>query len=68
MYARRVVAVIRPSSTLDAVVKWWRSCCTWAADSQPAFRLDLPAGVRWFDLDVPDVIDLRRLYRSPIGA
>lgn len=25
-----------------------------------AFRLDLPAGVRWFDLDFPDVIALRR--------
>lgn len=31
-----------------------------------AFRLDLPAGVRWFDVDVPDVIDLRRrLYPEP---
>lgn len=25
-----------------------------------AFRLDLPEGVRWFDLDFPDVIELRR--------
>lgn len=25
-----------------------------------AFRLDLPAGVDWFDIDVPDVIELRR--------
>ncbi|MBV9847554.1 MAG: class I SAM-dependent methyltransferase [Kutzneria sp.] len=24
------------------------------------FRLDLPAGVRWFDLDLPDVMELRR--------
>jgi O-methyltransferase involved in polyketide biosynthesis len=28
-------------------------------DSRP-FRLHLPAGVRWYDLDVPDVIELRR--------
>jgi O-methyltransferase involved in polyketide biosynthesis len=25
-----------------------------------AFRLDVPAGVRWLDLDLPDVIELRR--------
>lgn len=25
-----------------------------------AFRLDLPAGVRWFDIDLPEVIDLRK--------
>ncbi|MCH6160782.1 class I SAM-dependent methyltransferase [Streptomyces marispadix] len=25
-----------------------------------AFRLELPAGVRWFDVDLPDVIELRR--------
>jgi methyltransferase (TIGR00027 family) len=25
-----------------------------------AFRLDLPAGVRWFDVDLPDVMELRR--------
>lgn len=25
-----------------------------------AFRIDLPAGVEWFDVDYPDVIDLRR--------
>lgn len=31
-----------------------------------AFRLDLPTGVRWFDVDLPDVIDLRRkLYPDP---
>lgn len=31
-----------------------------------AFRLDLPAGVRWFDIDLPDVIDVqRRLYPAP---
>jgi O-methyltransferase involved in polyketide biosynthesis len=24
------------------------------------FRIDLPAGVQWFDVDYPDVIDLRR--------
>ncbi|MEV0831447.1 class I SAM-dependent methyltransferase [Nonomuraea rubra] len=31
-----------------------------------AFRLDLPAGVRWFDVDLPAVIDLRRkLYPEP---
>lgn len=28
-------------------------------DSRP-FRLDLPAGVDWYDLDVPQVIELRR--------
>lgn len=33
-----------------------------------AFRLDLPVGVRWFDVDLPDVIDLRRkLYPEPEG-
>ncbi|MEV4115743.1 class I SAM-dependent methyltransferase [Nonomuraea sp. NPDC049695] len=33
-----------------------------------AFRLDLPAGARWFDVDLPDVIDLRRkLYPEPEG-
>jgi O-methyltransferase len=25
-----------------------------------AFRIDVPVGVRWFDLDFPEVIDLRR--------
>jgi O-methyltransferase involved in polyketide biosynthesis len=25
-----------------------------------AFRLDVPPGVQWFDVDVPDVVDLRR--------
>jgi methyltransferase (TIGR00027 family) len=30
-----------------------------------AFRLDLPSGVRWFDVDLPDVMELRReLYRE----
>ncbi|WP_314171434.1 class I SAM-dependent methyltransferase [Streptomyces winkii] len=33
-----------------------------------AFRLELPAGVRWFDVDLPDVIDLRRkLYDEADG-
>jgi O-methyltransferase involved in polyketide biosynthesis len=33
-----------------------------------AFRLDPPAGVRWFDVDVPNVIDLRRkLYDEHDG-
>jgi O-methyltransferase involved in polyketide biosynthesis len=33
-----------------------------------AFRLDLPAGVRWFDLDYPEVIKLRRrLYPEAAG-
>lgn len=33
-----------------------------------AFRLDLPAGVRWFDVDLPDVIGLRRkLYQERDG-
>ncbi|MQA08617.1 MAG: class I SAM-dependent methyltransferase [Pseudonocardiaceae bacterium] len=30
-----------------------------------AFRLDLPAGVHWFDVDMPDVMELRRkLYHE----
>ena len=33
-----------------------------------AFRLDVPAGVDWFDVDQPDVIDLRRnLYEDRDG-
>jgi O-methyltransferase involved in polyketide biosynthesis len=33
-----------------------------------AFRLDVPPGVHWFDLDVPDVIALRRrLYTERAG-
>ncbi|GAA1961560.1 class I SAM-dependent methyltransferase [Amycolatopsis minnesotensis] len=33
-----------------------------------AFRLDLPDGVRWFDVDLPDVIALRReLYEDADG-
>lgn len=33
-----------------------------------AFRLDLPTGVRWFDVDLPDVMDLRRtLYNEADG-
>lgn len=33
-----------------------------------AFRLDLPAEVRWFDVDLPDVMDLRRkLYDEADG-
>lgn len=33
-----------------------------------AFRLDVPSGVRWFDVDVPDVIALRRrLYTERPG-
>ncbi|MGP4020664.1 class I SAM-dependent methyltransferase [Saccharopolyspora sp. 5N708] len=33
-----------------------------------AFRLDRPSGVRWFDVDLPDVIELRReLYPEPEG-
>ncbi|QPP05345.1 class I SAM-dependent methyltransferase [Streptomyces bathyalis] len=33
-----------------------------------AFRLDLPAGVRWFDVDLPDVMELRRkLYDESDG-
>lgn len=33
-----------------------------------AFRLDLPAGVRWFDVDLPDVMELRRkLYQETDG-
>ena len=33
-----------------------------------AFRLDVPAGVDWFDVDQPDVIDLRRnLYEDGDG-
>lgn len=35
-------------------------------DSRP-FRLDRPAGVRWFDVDVPEVMDLRRqLYADSV--
>lgn len=33
-----------------------------------AFRLDVPEGVRWFDVDLPDVIGVRRrLYAEPDG-
>jgi O-methyltransferase involved in polyketide biosynthesis len=33
-----------------------------------AFRLDVPSGVRWFDVDVPEVIALRRqLYTERPG-
>ncbi|MFE2108306.1 class I SAM-dependent methyltransferase [Kitasatospora sp. NPDC059463] len=33
-----------------------------------AFRLDLPAGVEWIDVDQPDVIELReQLYPKPPG-
>ncbi|WP_208719834.1 class I SAM-dependent methyltransferase [Amycolatopsis circi] len=33
-----------------------------------AFRLDPPSGVRWFDVDLPDVIALRRkLYSADDG-
>jgi methyltransferase (TIGR00027 family) len=33
-----------------------------------AFRLNLPAGVHWFDVDLPDVIDVRRrLYQDADG-
>lgn len=32
-----------------------------------AFRLDLPAGVRWFDVDLPDVIALRRELYDETG-
>ena len=33
-----------------------------------AFRLDVPSGVRWFDIDVPEVIALRRrLYTDRPG-
>jgi methyltransferase (TIGR00027 family) len=33
-----------------------------------AFRLNLPAGVRWFDVDLPDVMELRRkLYDDTDG-
>jgi methyltransferase (TIGR00027 family) len=33
-----------------------------------ALRLDLPAGVRWFDIDLPDVVELRRkLYEDADG-
>ncbi|MEV0081297.1 class I SAM-dependent methyltransferase [Saccharopolyspora sp. NPDC050642] len=33
-----------------------------------AFRLDLPPGVRWFDVDLPDVVELRRdLYPDADG-
>jgi methyltransferase (TIGR00027 family) len=33
-----------------------------------AFRLDLPPGVRWFDVDLPDVMELRRrLYEDADG-
>ncbi|MDQ3887155.1 MAG: class I SAM-dependent methyltransferase, partial [Actinomycetota bacterium] len=33
-----------------------------------AFRLDLPTEVRWFDVDLPDVMDLRRkLYDEADG-
>lgn len=33
-----------------------------------AFRLDLPSGVRWFDVDLPAVIDVRRkLYTDGDG-
>lgn len=33
-----------------------------------AFRMDPPAGVSWFDVDLPDVIDLRRkLYEDGPG-
>jgi O-methyltransferase involved in polyketide biosynthesis len=30
-----------------------------------AFRINLPAGVEWFDVDYPDVIDLRRQLFPP---
>jgi methyltransferase (TIGR00027 family) len=34
-----------------------------------AFRVDSPAGVQWFDVDYPDVIDLRRrLFPEPVTA
>jgi O-methyltransferase involved in polyketide biosynthesis len=32
------------------------------------FRIDPPAGVRWYDLDYPDVIDLRRQLFPERGA
>jgi methyltransferase (TIGR00027 family) len=32
-----------------------------------AFRLDLPAGVTWYDVDVPQVIELRRRLYSETG-
>jgi O-methyltransferase involved in polyketide biosynthesis len=33
-----------------------------------AFRLDLPSGARWFDVDLPDVMELRRmLYEEADG-
>ncbi|QUQ71351.1 class I SAM-dependent methyltransferase [Kutzneria sp. CA-103260] len=32
-----------------------------------AFRLDPPAGVRWFDVDLPDVIELRRKLYDESG-
>jgi methyltransferase (TIGR00027 family) len=47
----------------DAVVVHLGAGC----DSR-AFRLTVPPGVRWFDLDVPSVIDLRRrLYPQREG-
>jgi methyltransferase (TIGR00027 family) len=33
-----------------------------------AFRLDLPAGVTWFDVDVPQVIELRRRLYDETGT
>lgn len=33
-----------------------------------AFRLELPAKVRWFDVDVPQVIDLRRKLYADHGG
>ena len=33
-----------------------------------AFRLDLPAGVRWFDVDFPEVIELRRGYLPAVES
>jgi len=33
-----------------------------------AFRIDVPAGARWFDVDLPEVVDLRRrLYPAREG-
>lgn len=33
-----------------------------------AFRLDVPDGVRWFDVDFPEVIDLRRRVLPATGS
>ena len=46
-----------------------RPCSTWAAAwTAGVFRIDPPANVQWFDVDYPDVIDLRRQLFPERGA